>query len=320
MNRNLVTLFYGLVLAGFVNAQEKVEYIKYGDMDSWLVRNIKESLVIGGNTKVLYEIAPSAVWNESKAYVNQGNSPWATSNVMAKVAGATKTNTSVYRETRTGHGYCARLETHEEQCHVLGLFNIRVLAAGSVFLGETLEPITGTDNPMSKLNVGMPFTGHPKALCFDYKVKLSGKPNRIKQTGFSKISEVKGLDMADCVCFLQKRWEDSAGNIYALRVGTMVHRFDKNSDGWVEKAQFTIHYGDITHQDFYQSYMGLLQGEQEKYARNSKGKMVPVKEIGWAKNGENPTHVILQFDSSHGGAYIGSIGNTLWIDNVGFIY
>ena len=53
MNKNLVTLFYGLVLAGFVNAQEKVEYIKYGDMDSWLVRNIKESLVIGGNTKVL---------------------------------------------------------------------------------------------------------------------------------------------------------------------------------------------------------------------------------------------------------------------------
>ena len=65
MNKNLVTLFYGLVLAGFVNAQEKVEYIKYGDMDSWLVRNIKESLVIGGNTKVLYEIAPSAVWNEN---------------------------------------------------------------------------------------------------------------------------------------------------------------------------------------------------------------------------------------------------------------
>ena len=31
---------------------------------------------------------------------------------------------------------------------------------------------------------------------------------------------------------------------------------------------------------------------------------------------EAPTHMVLQFDSSHGGAYIGSVGNTLWVDNV----
>ncbi len=313
-------MFCALVLAGIAHAQERVEYIRYGDMDSWLVRNVKESMVIGGKTRVLYEIAPSGVWNENKAYVPQGGSPWGTSNVMAKVAGVTKTNTSVFRETREGHGYCARLETHEEQCHVLGLLNIKVLAAGSVFLGETLEPVTGTDNPMGKLNAGMPFTGRPKALRLDYKVRLSGKPDRIRQTGFGKKSRVDGLDMADCVCLLQKRWEDSAGNIYALRVGTMVRRFDRNTDGWVENARFAIHYGDITRQDFYRPYMGLLQGEREMYARNSKGKMVPVRETGWAGNGESPTHVILQFDSSHGGAYIGSVGNTLWIDNVGFVY
>ena len=38
----------------------RVEYIQFGNFDSWLVRNIKESKMIGGKTKTLYEIAPSA--------------------------------------------------------------------------------------------------------------------------------------------------------------------------------------------------------------------------------------------------------------------
>ena len=62
--------------------------------------------------------------------------------------------------------------------------------------------------------------------------------------------------------------------------------------------------------------MGLLTGEDIKWAKNSKGKMMPVKEIGWATANESPTHMVLQFDYSHGGAYIGSVGNTLWVDNV----
>lgn len=62
--------------------------------------------------------------------------------------------------------------------------------------------------------------------------------------------------------------------------------------------------------------MGLLTGDDIKWAKNSKGKMMPVKEIGWASANETPTHMVLQFDSSHGGAYIGSVGNTLWVDNV----
>ena len=66
--------------------------------------------------------------------------------------------------------------------------------------------------------------------------------------------------------------------------------------------------------------MGLTSGEATKYAKNSKGKLVPVKEIGWGSASDTPTHLVLQFDSSHGGAYVGSEGNTLWIDNVRFIY
>jgi hypothetical protein len=30
--------------------------------------------------------------------------------------------------------------------------------------------------------------------------------------------------------------------------------------------------------------------------------------------------VVVKFDSSCGGAYIGSIGSTLWVDNVEFVY
>ena len=85
----------------------KVDYIAFGNFDKWLVRKVTESGVLGGETKTLYEIAPTATWNNNNAYKNQGGSPWATSNVMAKVAGITKTNVSVYREERPGHGYCA---------------------------------------------------------------------------------------------------------------------------------------------------------------------------------------------------------------------
>ena len=65
--------------------------------------------------------------------------------------------------------------------------------------------------------------------------------------------------------------------------------------------------------------MGLATGANQKYARNSKGKMVPIIEE-WGTGDETPTHIILQFDSSHGGAYVGSVGNTFWVDNVRLVY
>ena len=87
-------------------------------------------------------------------------------------------------------------------------------------------------------------------------------------------------------------------------------------DGW--KMQHTIHYGDIRHMaGYHAATMGLRSTD---YARNSKGKSVPVREVGWAAADETPTHLILQFSSSDGGAYIGTPGNTLWIDNVSLVY
>lgn len=40
-------------------AQEKVVPLKYGNMDQWVTRKIHESGVIGGDTKLLYEVGPT---------------------------------------------------------------------------------------------------------------------------------------------------------------------------------------------------------------------------------------------------------------------
>ena len=75
------------------------------------------------------------------------------------------------------------MDTRMESVKVLGLVNITVLAAGSVFLGEMHEPITSTKDPMRKLDTGIAFTKKPKAIRFDYKIKMSDRPNRIRATG-----------------------------------------------------------------------------------------------------------------------------------------
>ena len=98
----------------------------------------------------------------------------------------------------------------------------------------------------------------------------------------------------------------------------MVQRYTESSNGGVNDATYPILYGDITKHPEYKPYMRIQV--EERYALNSQGKSVPIQEVGWAAEGELPTHIVLQFTSSHGGAYIGSPGNTMWIDNVELIY
>lgn len=300
-----------------VAAQEKVVPIAFGDMDKWIVREIHESKIIGGATKYLYELGPTDTIVGNIAYQNKGGSPWANSNVMAKVAGIVKTNTSVFPEKR-GEGSCARLETRMEKVKVLGIVDIEVVAAGSIFLGKVHEPIKGTKNPQGMLCTGVPFTNRPKAIRFDYKIKMVPEDYRIRSTGFSRKTKIAGADSMEVNLFLQKRWEDKEGNVYAKRIGTLVHRFISSTDGWVNDATFPVMYGDITSRPEYEPYM-RIQAE-ERYTVNSEGESVPIKEIGWAEENETPTHLILQFTSSNGGAYIGSPGNTMWIDNVKLVY
>lgn len=319
MNRKICII--ALLLLVFLSPNKVLQAqravpIPYGNMDQWIVRKIHESAIIGGKDKLVYELGPSDTVVGNYAYSRKGGSPWENSNVMAKVAGVVKTNTSVFPERR-GNGWCARMETRFESVKVLGLVNIEVIAAGSIFLGKVHEPITGTRNPQSIISSGIPYTSRPKAIRFDYKVKLSPANNRIRSTGFSRRQTVAGRDTAVVVLLLQKRWEDKNGNIFARRVGTMVERFTKTTDGWIENATFPILYGNITNDESYRPYMGIQF--EERYDMNSRGESVPIKEIGWSEKTDTPTHVILQFCSSHGGAYVGSIGNTLWIDNVEWI-
>lgn len=205
-----------------------------------------------------------------------------------------------------------------ESVKVLGLVNITVLAAGSIFTGTVHEPIKGTKNPQKMLQCGVPFTKKPVALQFDYKVKMSDRENRIRATGFSKITDVPGKDYPAAILFLQKRWEGANGNVYAKRIGTMVTYYYHSTD-WKNNASYEIMYGDITGRPEYKAHMMRLQ-VTENYTVNSKGESVPIHEVAWGNEDDVPTHIYIQFTSSHGGAYIGSPGNSLWVDNVKLVY
>ena len=297
---------------------EKLEPIKFGDFENWVTRVIKESGVIGGNTKKVYEIAPSTTINGAKAYSNMGGSQWATSNVYAKVMGVVKTSNAVFPD-KHGAGRCAKLTTLLEHVKAAGIVNMDVLVSGTIFLGKMLEPVSSTKNPYSKMEMGIPYTKTPKFLQFDYRlVAPAGAP--IYSSGFGGKKTLSGRDNAEVFVILQHRWEDSKGNIHAERVGTGRERFGKTTMGWVNKHRIPIWYGDIRKHAGYKPYMGLISKEKSYYAHNKKGKMVPVVEEKWAAAGTKPTHVVVMLSSGCGTAYTGTVGMTLWVDNVAFVH
>lgn len=294
---------------------ERFEPIPFGDFNNWLTRNIKESKLLGGKTKAIYEIAPTGTDNSGNAYTNRGGSPWGTSNVLAKPAGVAKASNAVYPEARAGHGKCAKLVCEYDNCRAAGLVNIEVIVGGSIFTGEMIEPIKNTSNPYSKMNMGMPFTKQPKALRFDYKFFMPASDSRVYSSGFGKKKTLQGADAGEAMVILQRRWEDKEGNLYAHRVATGRERFRKTTSGWVNGHDLKLTYGKAG-----ESVMGLIPEKKSYYAKNSKGKMVPVKEVGWDPAGTAPTHAIVMFSAASGEPYIGTPGLTLWVDNVGMVY
>lgn len=319
----LKSLYYIIVfLFSFTvfSQSEKTEQLPYGDLDNWMVREVNESYIIGGNTQYLYEVTDEKdTLKNNQPYKNK-KSPWATSSVYANVNGVKKGSVTVFPEKRFGNGNVARLETKVERVTVLGVININVLASGTIFLGEIVEPIKNTKNPQSKLITGVPFIKKPDFLQFDYKVTTGGPKRRIN--GLSKKGEAVGEnDQAEVHILLQKRWEDKNGNVYAKRIGTGWERYDKSVKTWQNNHRIKVHYGDISNQSFYKDYMRLRQKEKEVYyTKNSHGKIVPIQETCWGKPGEEVTHLIVQFSSSNGGAYIGNPESRLWVDNVSLGY
>lgn len=314
MRTTAIILLLGAAVMS-LNAQ-RVEKLKYGDFENWVTRNIKESKVLGGNTKQVYKIGPTATLNGNTPYTSTGGSPWETSNVMANVMGVVKASNAVFPDANPAGGKCCKLTTILEEVHVLGMLNLKVLVSGSIYLGQNIEPIRNTSSPYSKMEMGIPFTHRPKALRFDYRVHVPADGQNMRATGTST-KNLPGKDHAEVYLLLQRRWEDDKGNIYAKRVGTARERYASSTQGWVNAHDINVLYGDISAHPEYKEHMGLTS---KYYARNSKGKMVPVQEVGWDNEDAVPTHMLVMASSGCGTAFEGMPGMILWIDNLQLVY
>ena len=316
---HLITLLMADILFT-VNAyaqQSVVDAInEYGTFDSWSMRQVKESGLIGGATETLYEFYGNqeTVFTGKTPFTAPEGYLWRTNNVLAIVAGVVKTNNTIFPEER-GNGYCARIETHIEEVKALGVINMDVTCQGALLLGVLPEPITTTKDPMAKVFYGIPFTGMPKAVVMDIKADVGHEV--IRATGFSKLKPMGYPDSAEITVMLQKRWEDEDGVVHALRVGTAIWRISEDIPEWMNGYELKIHYGDITGEQFYEEYMGLKNDPESAFhAPNSKGSNVIIQEDGWAEPGTQPTHLVINIISSCGKAFYGGVGNTLWVDNV----
>lgn len=313
--RLLTTLALSIFLSTTQVSAQKTELIPFGDFEQWLNRDIKESFILGGNTQRVYAVAPNGTIKGEIPY-KKGVSPWSTSNALAIVSGITKTSNTVFPEVRSHGNRSVRMESMMVNCKVLGLVNITVMVSGSIFLGETIEPIKDTKNPYTKLDMGIPFTKSPQALVYDYSTLIhdSGKVTTAK--GWS-VTNAPGKDYCQTLVFLQHRTEHPDGTITARRIATGAEYITKTSHAWVNQHRMPIHYGDITKEHFFKKYMNL---NSMYYAKNSKGVMTKVIETGWAEPDTTPTHVIVFFSSGIYGAFVGTVGNVFKVDNIKFEY
>ncbi len=306
-----------LLLAAPLAAQERIEKLPFGDFDSWVTRYIEESKIIGGKTRTIYAVAKTDTIRANKAFqYGVNNNPWSCSNVWAHVAGIHKASGTT-RPERRDDGFCARLDVRMEEVVVFGFIDIQVLVAGTLFTGQTIEPIRSQGDPYQNIDFGVPFTERPTALMLDYKANVSPEHIITFAKGFGKPKDREGWGCPEIFMFLQKRWEDEKGNIYAQRVGTAYYRVEKSQPTWHNDFRLPVHYGDISCEPFYRDYMKLTDFRRSK---NSSGKIVPVQEIGWAKPDEKPTHMIIMLTSDFNEAFIAHEGNTLWVDNVRLVY
>lgn len=299
-----------------VNYTDGNGQLKYASLDNWYSRKLKESSLLSGKVIELYgvgKVNTSADFTDMK--LKDNSSPWATTNIYAKMV-LDVGNTRVIPEKR-GDGYCARLETKIRKDNIAG-FKVDVLLAGTLFLGETAEPVKGMKDPEKNASQGIPFTGMPKAVKFDYKYHI-GKSRVVATTN---VKPVAGEDRADFSIILQKRWEDAEGNVFATRIGGNRLFFTGTVNQWVNGATYPVYYGDVTKLPQYDAKtMGLIPSVGNVYVKNSKGVLVPLVETGWGKPGEKPTHIIMYFTSSYEGMkYTGSTESVFWVDNIELVY
>lgn len=296
---------------------QRYEKVPFGDFEQWMVRYVTESQVVGGQEKVLYVIGPTDTIRGNQTF-DYHNTIWASSNAFAKMMGVVKVSTNVTPD-RGPNGRCARLATQFASCKVIGVINVNVLAAGSIYWGKMLEPVTGVSDPYSFMDWGIPFTKRPKALVLNYKAVIPNTGKLVRGTTF-RTTEFDGYDPAEILFILQNRWEDERGNIHAKRVGTAVCHIDKTSNGWVNNFRIPVIYGDARKSASYKPFMGLISGEKTMYALNSRGRTKAIQEEAWAEAGCPVTHAIMMITSGSQGAFVGAVGNILWVDEVRLEY
>lgn len=293
----------GVLVAGLVitflfialgaHAQERIEPIPFGDFEHWKSSTIKESLLIGGQTKTLYKIGGS----------------WSSSNAHAKAFGIDKVSVSVTPEKR-GEGMCCRMESTLETVSAIGI-DFKALATGSIFTGKMIDVVgmKQSNDPNSAIDMGVPFTGRPSALILDYKALIQDAA-AVYAPAKTKVKEVAGRDKGHITLILQHRWEEN-GHVYAYRVGTAVQYINQTTD-WKNDFRLPIVYGEAG------KTSKELSNNRHK-THNSEGQMVCIEEVGF--RGEmQPTHMIIQISAGSMPPFTGCPGNTIWVDNIKLVY
>lgn len=289
-NRFLVILFF---VALYAQAQERIEMIPYGDFESWTEKQIKESALIGGQTKTLYKIGGS----------------WSSSNAHARALGVDKVSVSVTPERR-GEGYCCRMESTLESVKAIGI-DFKALATGSIYTGK-LQDVVGlkqSSDPNSAIDMGVPFTGRPSALILDYKALIQDR-TAVYAPAKTKVKEVAGHDKGHITLILQHRWEEN-GHVYAYRVGTAVQTIDRTTE-WRNDFRVPVVYGQAG------ADLKELSNDRHK-THNSEGKMVCIEEVEFRED-MAPTHLIVQISAGSMPPFTGCPGNVVWCDNIRLAY
>lgn len=298
-NRFLVgALVAGLVITFLfialgAHAQERIEPIPFGDFEHWKSSTIKESSLIGGQTKTLYKIGGS----------------WSSSNAHAKAFGIDKVSVSVTPEKR-GEGTCCRMESTLETVSAIGI-DFKALATGSIFTGKMIDVVgmKQSNDPNSAIDMGVPFTGRPSALILDYKALIQDAA-AVYAPAKTKVKEVAGRDKGHITLILQHRWEEN-GHVYAYRVGTAVQYINQTTD-WKNDFRLPIVYGEAG------KTSKELSNNRHK-THNSEGKMVCIEEVDFREDVQ-PTHLIIQISAGSMPPFTGCPGNTIWVDNIKLVY
>jgi hypothetical protein len=211
-----ISLLLLLCLAANIHA-ERIDTIPFGDMESWTVRYIKESKLLGGQTKTLYALAPTdTIWENGPYTYGQNGNPWATSNAYANIIGIEKAAGTMTPEAREEGGTCCRLDVDLLGVRVMGMIDVQVLVPGTLFTGRNLEPITTAKDPYQNIDFGVPFTERPQALMLDYKCVASPEQWIWHAKGMAKPKKQEGHDEAEVYLYLQHRWEDEKGKIHSI--------------------------------------------------------------------------------------------------------